>query len=120
VCLFRLGSPHTDPALRITGRILFHLRSQKHRWDVHYHNISTVMTNSDAVVEKQHWLDTPHACQLADVSSSGMRVLIEAGVLRACQSRVPGKVWGKRIINKESLLGKLAANQRKAKSHEEV
>jgi hypothetical protein len=104
----------------LQGGFFSTFRSQKQRWGVHHHNISTIMTNSDAVVEKQHWLDTPHACQLADVSSSGMRVLIEAGVLRACQSRVPGKVWGKRIINKESLLGKLAANQRKAKSHEEV
>jgi hypothetical protein len=42
-----------------------------------------------------------------------MRLLIKAGVLRACRLRVPGKVWGKWIINKESLLGyldKLAAN----------
>jgi hypothetical protein len=52
-----------------------------------------------------------------------MRVLIKSGVLRACQLRVPVKVLGKWIINKESLLGyldKLAANQRKVKNREEV
>jgi hypothetical protein len=80
------------------------------------------MTNSDTVVGKQ-WLDIPHACQVADVSPSTMRLLIKSGVLRACQLRVPGKVWGKWIINKESLLGyldKLAANQRKVQNRGEV
>ena len=81
------------------------------------------MKNSDTVLEKQQWLDISHACEVADVCQSTMRQLIKSGALRACQLRVPGKVWGKWIINKESLLGylgKLAANQRKAESHEEV
>ena len=75
------------------------------------HNIVT-MTET-VLIEKQQWLDIPHACEIADVSPSTMRLLIKSGVLRACQLRVPGKVWGKWIINKESLLGylhKLAAN----------
>jgi len=83
----------------------------------------TVMTNSDTLVERQHWINIPHACQVADVSPTTMRLLIKAGVLRACQLRVPSKVWGKWIINKESLLGyldRLAANQRKVKNREEV
>jgi hypothetical protein len=74
------------------------------------------MTNSDTVVEREHWIDIPHACQIAGVSPSTMRLLIKAGVLRSCQLRVPGKVWGKWIINKKSLLGylsKLAADQKK-------
>jgi hypothetical protein len=90
---------------------------------VHTTTYQTVMTNSDTVVERQQWIDIPHACQVADVSPSTMRLLIKAGVLRACRLRVPGKVWGKWIINKESLLGyldKLAANQRKVKNREEV
>jgi hypothetical protein len=81
------------------------------------------MTNSDTLVERRHWIDIPHAYQLADVSPLTMRLLIKAGVLRACQLRVPGKVLGKWIINKKSLLGylsKLAANQRKVRNHEEV
>jgi hypothetical protein len=70
----------------------------------------------NVLIEKQHWFDIPHACQLADVSPSTMRLLIKSGVLHACQLKVPGKVWGKWIIHKESLLGywdKLAAKQRK-------
>jgi predicted site-specific integrase-resolvase len=68
------------------------------------------------LIEKQQWLDIPHACQVTGVSTSTMRLFIKAGVLRACQLKVPGKVWGKWIINKESLLGyldRLAAKQRK-------
>jgi hypothetical protein len=82
-----------------------------------------VTMTENILIQKQQWLDIPHACQVADVSPSTMRLLIKAGVLRACQLRVPGKVWGKWIINKESLLGfldKLAANQRKVKIREEV
>jgi hypothetical protein len=70
----------------------------------------------NVLIEKQQWLDIPHACQVADVSPSTMRLLIKSGVLRACQLKVPGKVWGKWIINKESLLSyldKLATKQRK-------
>jgi hypothetical protein len=70
----------------------------------------------NVLIDKQQWLDISHACQVADVSPSTMRLFIKTGVLRACQLRVPGKVWGKWIINKESLLGyldKLAAKQRK-------
>ena len=92
-----------------------------HRWGVHHHDMIT-MTET-VLIEKQQWLDIPHACQVADVSPSTMRLLIKAGVLRACQLKVPGKVWGKWIINKKSLLGyldKLAANQRKVKNREEV
>jgi hypothetical protein len=70
----------------------------------------------NVLIGKQQWLDIPHACQVADVSPSTMRLLIKSGVLRACQLKVPGKVWGKWIINRESLLGylnKLATKQRK-------
>ena len=77
------------------------------------------------LIEKQEWLDIPHACQVADVSPSTMRLLIKAGVLRACQLKVPGKAWGKWIVNRQSLLGyleKLAtAQQRKGyDTHEKV
>jgi hypothetical protein len=75
------------------------------------------------LIEKQQWLDILHACKVADVPPSTMRLLTKSGVLRACQLKVPGKAWGKWIINKESLLGyldKLAANQRKVQNREEV
>ena len=104
----------------MTGReegnkgFLIPTKIQTHRWDVHHHNIGSM--TQDILIERQQWLDIPHACQVADVSSSTMRLLIKAGVLRACQLKVPGKAWGKWIVNRQSLLSfldKLAAAQQR-------
>lgn len=63
--------------------------------------------------ENQLWLDVAEARELIGVGESTMRLLIRSRVFRACQLKVPGKSWGKWLVNKESLLTYLDKQARK-------
>ena len=63
---------------------------------------------------RNRWLTVDEACQLAGVSRSTLGLFIKARVFKTCQMVAPGKVWGRRLVEKKSLLAymdKIAAKQ---------